>query len=79
MGEMLIKLGDDKLIRQISDLARAHKRSPEIEAETLLRKAVSAVRSNKERAKIASEIAAMTPTGHTRTDSTDMVREDRNR
>lgn len=79
MGELLIKLGDERLIKQISDLARAHQRTPESEAEKLLRKAVTFARPDKERALIATKIAAMTPSGPKQTDSTVLVREDRDR
>lgn len=79
MSELLIKLGDETLINKINELARAHKRTPESEAEKLLRKAVSIVKPHSERTRIARKISAMTTSNKNQSDSTVLIREDRDR
>lgn len=77
MGEIVIKLDDEKLVSRINELARAHRISPEAEAASLIRKAAFLKGNPMDRREIASRIAAMTPANSHQTDSTDLVREDR--
>jgi antitoxin FitA len=79
MSETLLRLADESLVRRIGDLAKAHNRTLDSEAEAILRQAVPAKKTRAERVRRANEIAAMTPRDRVQTDSTILVREDRNR
>lgn len=79
MGEIVIKLNDERLIKKITDRARAHNRSPDWEAAKILGDVLLETSDKRERARLASGIAAMTPSGRTQTDSSALVREDRDR
>lgn len=77
MGEIVIRLDDEKLVSRINELARAHRTSPEVEAASLIRQAAFVNEGRRDRGEIARRIAAMTPSGSPQTDSTTLVREDR--
>lgn len=79
MGEAILKLGDEKLIEKLTDLAAANHRSLDSEAEAILRQAIVPKKSRAERVRRANEIAAMTPRGRILSDSVLMVREERRR
>jgi len=66
---------DDALVEKIKDLAEAHHRSVETEIRHLLQQAVAQRRRSF--VENAEAIAALIPTGVTQTDSTILVREDR--
>lgn len=78
MGEMNIRLKDERLIERLSDMAKAHNRSVESEVVEILETAIGQ-REALNRVLEARRIAAMTPMGRTQTNSTDLVRDDRNR
>jgi plasmid stability protein len=45
MSETLLRLADESLVRRIGDLAKAHNRTLDSEAEAILRQAVPARRA----------------------------------
>jgi len=79
MGEIVVKLADDELIKQISDLARIHNRTPEREAEEILRNAAFRLKLGTKKAQQARRIATMTPGDRKQDDSTILLHEDRER
>jgi hypothetical protein len=76
MDEMNIKIKDERMLRRIADLARAHNRSPEVEALELLAAGLR-MAAPYDRVKEAQRIAAMTPKEVVQTDGTLLIREDR--
>jgi hypothetical protein len=78
MGEMNLKIKDEWMLERIADLAKEHNRTPDLEALALLASAVEATEPF-DRLKDAKRIAAMTPKGRKQTDSTILVRQDRDR
>jgi plasmid stability protein len=78
MGEMNIKLRDDRMLERLADLAKEHNRTPESEALEILAEALSEV-DNFDRLADALRISAMTPKGVKQTDSTILVQQDRQR
>jgi hypothetical protein len=78
MGELTIRLDDTELLDALGELAKMHNCSIEEEINNLLQKAV------RERARLdfvrrVEAITAMTPRGVRQTDSTLLIREDRDR
>jgi hypothetical protein len=78
MGEMNVKIKDEFLLERIADLAKAHNRAPDVEALELIAVGLEAIEPF-DRLKDAKRIAAMTPKGRKQTDSTILVRQDRDR
>lgn len=78
MGEMNIKLHDQHLIDGLVEMAKIHNRPVEAEVREILSKAVRSTRPMDRLAK-AQRIAAMTPWRVIQTDSTILLREDRDR
>lgn len=76
MGEMNLKIKDERMLGRIADLARAHNRAPDVEALELLAAGLEAAEPF-DLVKEARRIASMTPKGQTQTDSTLLIREDR--
>jgi hypothetical protein len=70
---------DDELLAALEELAISNRVSVEVQAERLLAEAVSALNRRRRRLEIVDRIAAMTPDGVTQTDSTILLREDRDR
>jgi ElaB/YqjD/DUF883 family membrane-anchored ribosome-binding protein len=70
---------DDELLAKLEELARSNRVSVEVQAERLLAEAVSALNRRRRRLEIVDRIAAMTPDGVKQTDSTILLREDRDR
>ena len=77
MGKIEIDSLDDRVIEGLEFRARLHERSLEDEVRALLSQHV--LLSPAERVAIADQIRAMTPKNVQQTDSTDMVRELRDR
>ncbi|PSJ52573.1 hypothetical protein [Kumtagia ephedrae] len=78
MNAINIRIEDETLVSRLSRLADVHKRSVEAEALEIIRSAL-AEEVRVDRLAIADRIAAMTPKDRVRTDSTALVREDRDR
>ena len=78
MNAINVKIEDAALVTKLTSLANAHQRSVEAEAVEVIRAALSN-RSNRELLAIADSIAAMTPKGRKLSDSTALIREDRDR
>lgn len=78
MGELRVRI-DDSLLTKLEGLAQAHNMSLEAQVNDVLSKAVEQGRPKRTFAEIARQIAAMTPAGIEQTDSTELLREDRNR
>lgn len=80
MGEIVLREIDDGVTQRLAQLASDNGRSIEDQAKLLLTEAVdmrSTMRNN--RRAMAERIAAMTPKGVKQTDSTILIREDRDR
>ena len=75
MGEILVRLSDGDLVRQIEKLARQRNVSPESEATDLIRQAVQQQLRKSYLLENAKRIAAMTPKNVEQTDSVKLVRE----
>lgn len=78
MNAINIRIDDETLVSRLSRLADVHKRSVEAEALEIIRSAL-AEEVRFDRLAIADRIAAMTPKGRLQTDSTVLIREDRDR
>ena len=78
MNAINIRIEDEALVSKLSSLADAHHRSVEAEAVDVIRTAL-ALRTREELLEIADRIAAMTPKDRALTDSTALIREDRDR
>lgn len=74
---MNIRIDDEKLARDLAEMAKAHRRTVEAEVMDILKSAVH--EGATDRLTIARRIAAMTPKDRIQTDSTQLVREDRDR
>lgn len=79
MGEMRIRIEDDRLLTRIADLAHLNNRSVDEEVTELLRKALEDDHRAETSYEAAVRIAAMTPKGAAQIDSVEMLREDRSR
>lgn len=76
MGQVIVRNLDDSVIDALKEKAASQKRSLEQELRLILTAAARPSRS--ETLALADSIRAMTPAAHT-SDSTDLVREDRDR
>lgn len=79
MNAVTIRIADEALLRKLSAQADAHHRSVEREVMEILTSAVEQEGAPNDRLSIARRISAMTPKGVVQTDSTLLVREDRDR
>lgn len=78
MNAINISIQDQAMVKRLSELAVEHRRSVEAEALEIIRSVlVQDMRS--QRQAIADEIAALTPRDRVQTDSTILIREDRDR
>ncbi|MEQ1952926.1 hypothetical protein [Mesorhizobium sp. CN2-181] len=78
MNAINIRIEDAKLVRKLFSLANEHGRSVETEALSILA-SVLAAEPEFDRLAVARRISAMTPKDHIQTDSTLLLREDRDR
>lgn len=78
MNAINVRIDNDSLVEGLSKLAERHKRSVQSEVMEIIRRAI-AEETRPNRLEIADRIAAMTPKGRLQTDSTILVREDRDR
>ncbi len=79
MGELTIRLDDTELLDALGELAKMHNCSIEEEINNLLQKAVRERAKRLDFVRRAEAITAMTPRGVRQTDSTLLIREDRDR
>ena len=79
MNAITIRTISAQAIARIEELAARHHRSIEEEAADLLEKAVGEPSDRAARVAAIDRIAAMTPKGIVQTDSTLLIREDRDR
>lgn len=80
MRDLTIRNVDDETVEQIASQAQRHGHSVEHEVLLLLRQALGvAPMRARSRADAARQIAALAPRGVVQTDSTVLVREDRDR
>jgi len=70
---------DEAVLAKLAELARANRLSAEELAQKLLVEAVDMADRRRQRLEIADRIAAMTPKEIVQTDSTILLREDRDR
>ena len=77
MAQVLIRNVDEQVVLSIKRKARLHGRSLEQELRLLL--AGAARPSGADRAALAASLRALTPRGVVQTDSTDLIRQDRDR
>lgn len=78
MGEITINLKGASLA-VLSELAKANNKSLEVETLEILESALAQRLNRLELLKRAQRISAMTPKGIKQSDSTDFIREERNR
>lgn len=78
MNAINIRIHDEATVSGLARLASAHRRSVEAEAIEIIRAAL-AEEIRPDRRAIAERIAAMTPKDRVQTDSTLLIREDRDR
>lgn len=79
MNDITIKLDDATLVDALSEIAKANNQTLESEIRQLLEKAVDDRHRRLEFYRRAQKISAMTPKGVAQTDSTLLIREDRDR
>jgi len=79
MNAITIQRLSEQAFESIAERARAHHTSIEDEAAAILEQAVGRAESMDLRRRIVDRIAAMTPKGVIQTDSTQLIREDRDR
>ena len=78
MNSISIRISDQDVVDQLSRQAEQHKRSVEAEALELIRSGLGST-APQDRLSVARRISAMTPRDRAQTDSTILVREDRDR
>lgn len=78
MATVTIRNLDDEVVRQLKERARLHNRSLEAELREVLTRTATAAGKLKSLRREAERIAATTA-GRVHSDSTDLVREDRDR
>jgi plasmid stability protein len=78
MGELRVRI-DDGLLTKLESLAQSRNMSLEAQVNDVLSRALEQERRKPTFAEIARQIAAMTSDGVEHTDSTELLREDRNR
>jgi hypothetical protein len=79
MTQIVLDHVDETLVAKLAEIARANRSSVEEQAQRLLVEAVEMADRRRRRLEIADRIAAMTPKGVVQTDSTILLREDRDR
>jgi plasmid stability protein len=79
MATITIRELDDTVLTEISSMAKAHRRTVEEEIRNLLEKSAEQAARRRQLVELAESIAAMTPPGVPQTDSTELLRSDRNR
>ena len=79
MTQLILEHLDDAVIAKLAELARGNRLSVEEQAQRLLNEAVDMVDRRRRRLENADRIAAMTPKEIVQTDSTILLREDRDR
>lgn len=79
MGDVKIKFEDASLLNALSEMAREHEHTLEAEIQRLLKQAVERRAARMAFLERAREITAMTPAGVPQSDSTLLIREDRDR
>jgi hypothetical protein len=79
MTQIVLEDVDEAVIAKLADLAQTNRLSLEEQARRLLVEAVDMLDRRRRRLEIADRIAAMTPKGVVQTDSTILLREDRDR
>jgi antitoxin FitA len=79
MANLTIRNLDDAVVEALKARAKQHNRSLEAEVRQILADEAERKRRLEERVARADRIAAMTPKGVKQTDSTDLIREDRER
>jgi antitoxin FitA len=79
MTQIVLDHVDEAVVAKLAELAKANRLSVEEQAQKLLAEAVDMADRRRQRLAIADRIAAMTPKGIVQTDSTILLREDRDR
>ena len=79
MGDVVIKLEDATVLAALSEMAKAHNQTLESEIQHLLQKAVKDRAWRLDLLRRAQTITDMTPKSVAQTDSTLLIREDRDR
>jgi hypothetical protein len=79
MTKIVLSDVDEAVVAKLAELAKANRLSVEEQAQKLLAEAVDMADRRRQRLQIADRIAAMTPKGIVQTDSTILLREDRDR
>jgi len=79
MTQIVLDHVDETTIAKLAELARTNRLSVEAQAQKLLVEAIDMADRRRSRLEIADRIAAMTPKGVVQTDSTILIREDRDR
>ena len=79
MTQIVLEHVDEAVFAKLAELARANRLSVEELAQKLLVEAVDMADRRRRRLEIADRIAAMTPKEIVQTDSTILLREDRDR
>lgn len=79
MANLTIRNLDDAVVEKLKTQAKDHNRSLEAEVREILSEVAARRRRREELVAEADRIAAMTPKGVKQTDSTQLIREDRDR
>lgn len=79
MGDVTIRLSDARLLEALGEMADAHQQTLESEIYRVLESAVEERRKRLDVLRRAQTISAMTPKGVVQSDSTTLIREDRDR
>jgi|HubBroStandDraft_1064217.scaffolds.fasta_scaffold210589_4 hypothetical protein len=79
MTQIILNDIDDAVVAKLAELARSNRTSIEEQAQKLLVEALHSLDRRRRRLESADRIAAMTPKGVVQTDSTILLREDRDR
>jgi hypothetical protein len=79
MTQIILNDIDETVVTKLAELARSNRTSIEDQAQKLLVEAIDMLDRRRRRLEIADRIAAMTPKGVPQTDSTILLREDRDR
>jgi hypothetical protein len=79
MTQIILNDIDETVVTKLAELARSNRTSIEDQAQKLLVEAIDMLERRRRRLEIADRIAAMTPKGVPQTDSTILLREDRDR
>jgi hypothetical protein len=79
MTQIILNDIDDAVVAKLAELARSNRTSIGEQAQKLLVEALDSLDRRRRRLESADRIAAMTPKGVVQTDSTILLREDRDR